>query len=98
MLDNRFALLFIRGERPVMDEKYDILRHPHVKLTTDGSGEPYQHGEVDRAIAAIMPDGLPYISTKKQEPPEESDYELFSDEEFDEYYYKLEEEKVNENN
>ena len=36
MLDNRYALLFVRGERPVMDFKYDILKHPNVALTTDG--------------------------------------------------------------
>ena len=36
MLDNRYALLFIRGERPVMDEKFDILKHPNIALTTDG--------------------------------------------------------------
>lgn len=36
MLYNRYALLFIRGERPVMDLKYDILKHPSVRLTTDG--------------------------------------------------------------
>ena len=45
MLDNRYALLFIRGERPVMDFKYDILKHPDVRLTTDGQAEPYIHGE-----------------------------------------------------
>ena len=33
LLDNRYALLFVRGERPVMDLKYDILKHPNVKLT-----------------------------------------------------------------
>ena len=36
MLDNRYALLFIRGERPVMDLKYDIMKHPAVGLTADG--------------------------------------------------------------
>ena len=45
MLDNRYALLFIRGERPVMDLKYDILKHPDVRLTTDGQADPYIHGE-----------------------------------------------------
>ena len=45
MLDNRNALLFIRGERPVMDLKFDILRHPDVRLTTDGKADPYIHGE-----------------------------------------------------
>lgn len=36
MLDNRYAILFIRGERPVLDEKFDILKHPNVGLTYDG--------------------------------------------------------------
>ena len=44
MLDNRYALLFIRGERPVMDLKYDILKHPDVSMTTDGKMDPYIHG------------------------------------------------------
>ncbi len=37
MLDNRYALLFIRGERAVLDDKYDILKHPNLKLTVDGA-------------------------------------------------------------
>ena len=41
MLDNRYAILFIRGERPILDEKFDILKHPNVGLTTDGNGKPY---------------------------------------------------------
>jgi type IV secretion system protein VirD4 len=45
MLDNRYAILFIRGERPVMDFKYDILKHPDVRLTTDGQAEPFIHGD-----------------------------------------------------
>ncbi|HOG02173.1 MAG TPA: TraM recognition domain-containing protein [Clostridia bacterium] len=53
MLDNRYALLFVRGERPIMDEKYDILRHPHVSHTTDGGGEAYRHGEVTQAVASL---------------------------------------------
>jgi type IV secretion system protein VirD4 len=53
MLDNRYALLFVRGERPIMDEKYDILRHPHVSHTTDGDGEAYRHGEVTQAVASL---------------------------------------------
>ena len=44
MLDNRYALLFIRGERPVKDLKYDILKHPAVRLTADGQADPYIHG------------------------------------------------------
>lgn len=43
MLDNRYALLFIRGERPIKDLKYDILKHPNIALTTDGQALPYNH-------------------------------------------------------
>ena len=45
MLDNGYALLFIRGERPVVDLKYNILKHPNVRLTTDGQADAYIHGE-----------------------------------------------------
>ena len=53
MLDNRYALLFIRGERPVMDEKFDILKHPNVGLSADGKGKTYRHGEITGAVAGI---------------------------------------------
>ena len=59
MLDNRYALLFIRGEPPIMDEKYDILKHPNVALTTDGQTKPYQHGGTENAVATISLVGIP---------------------------------------
>jgi len=43
LLDNKNAILFIRGERPLLDEKYDLLRHPNVKYTEDGKAAPYVH-------------------------------------------------------
>ena len=43
MLDNSEALLFIRGERPVKDKKYDIKKHPNIKLSEDGGAAPYIH-------------------------------------------------------
>ena len=43
MLDNKYAIVFIRGERPVLDLKYDILSHPNIKLGTDGGAKPYAH-------------------------------------------------------
>lgn len=52
-MDNAYALLFIRGERPIMDKKFDILRHTNVALTTDGKAEPYRHGEDTRSRAVI---------------------------------------------
>lgn len=42
-LDNDHCILFIRGELPVMDRKYDILKHPDLKLTEDGGAAPYIH-------------------------------------------------------
>lgn len=53
VLDNRYALLFIRGERPIKDFKYEILNHPNINLTEDGNGESYIHGGTDNAIAYI---------------------------------------------
>lgn len=47
MLDNRYALLFIRGERPIVDEKFDLTRHPNIKYTPDGGGKPYNHDGLD---------------------------------------------------
>ena len=53
MLDNKYAILFIRGERPIIDKKYNILKHPKVKDTTDGNAKAYVHGGSDEAIATI---------------------------------------------
>ena len=52
-LDNRYALLFIRGERPVRDLKYDILKHPNIRKSQDGGAEPYIHGNFDEAKSTI---------------------------------------------
>lgn len=43
LLDNSNALVFIRGEKPIMDKKFNILSHPNVKLTADGGAAPYTH-------------------------------------------------------
>ena len=53
MLDNRYALLFIRGERPIKDLKYDLLKHPNISHTADGGAAPYIHGQASGAIAEI---------------------------------------------
>ena len=42
-LDNRYAILFIRGARPVMDLKYELTQHPAIRHTVDGGGPPYIH-------------------------------------------------------
>ena len=82
MLDNQYAILFIRGERPVLDFKYDILKHPNVAMTADGNAGVYTHGEVKSDVATIE-----LISFDRNKAPEievaETNYELLSDEDFD---------------
>ena len=42
-LDNRYAILFVRGAKPVMDLKYELTEHPAIRHTIDGGGPPYIH-------------------------------------------------------
>ena len=85
MLDNRYALLFIRGERPIRDLKYDILHHPNVALTTDGSAPAYTHGEDTRSIAsmAFSFDKKAVKNAEKLEA-EKHEFLLYSEEELEE--------------
>lgn len=61
MLDNRYAIVLLRGEAPVMDEKYDLMKHPNIHLTQDGGAAPYVHspvclygaGDLDFAFTAL---------------------------------------------
>ena len=85
MLDNRYALLFIRGERPVMDLKYDIMKHPAVGLTTDGGAEPYIHSQAKDAgpsIELVYDPELVKEATENAKLVElsETDYVLMSEE------------------
>ena len=85
MLDNRYALLFVRGERPVMDFKYDIMKHPNVRLTTDGGKPPYIHGEPTQAVATLVFDSdIPKnaVSVKSVS----TSYELLSNEDLEEIF------------
>ncbi len=93
LLDNRYALLFIRGERPIMDFKYDILKHPNVAKTTDGKEKPYIHGGTENAVASIsILDGVPNMPVTEIEEID-GDYELLSSEEIEEYFKEKENRK-----
>ena len=85
MLDNMYALLFIRGERPVKDLKYDILKHPNINKTADGKAEEYEHGEVTEATGTIS---ISY-GTEYEEVDEIildiGGYEIYTDEELEQY-------------
>lgn len=88
MLDNKYALLFIRGERPVKDFKYNMLEHPNVKYTANGLAKPYEHGTTERAIASIsfnISDIENATKEIKVQGIKETDYELVSEEEIEQY-------------
>lgn len=91
MLDNQYALLFIRGERPIQDLKYDILHHPNVSQTTDGGAPVYKHGEDTRSIASMSFVFDPLIVKQAQKiDAEKLDFELLSEEELEERIEKKE--------
>ena len=90
MLDNSKAILFIRGEKPILDEKYDILKHPNVALTADGKARPYVHGGTENAVATISfaPAGAALTGVTGEG---ETMYELLSNEELEAIYLSQEE-------
>lgn len=49
LLDNRKAILFVRGERPMLDDKYNLMKHPNVKWTEDGGAPPYDYAKAPRS-------------------------------------------------
>lgn len=94
LLDNKYALLFIRGERPIVDYKYNILKHPNVEYTTDGKGKPYIHGGTERARATIFLNeklqNNKYLNIKELEDLNEKgrSYEILTEEEVEEIIFK----------
>ena len=71
MLDNRKAILFVRGERPMLDDKYDLMRHPNIRLTENGGAAPYDYTQAKDAA-----DDLDYS------PEQYDDFELLEPEDF----------------
>ena len=81
MMDNLNSMLFIRGELPVMDAKYDILKHPNILFTTDGKGQPYRHGAVRDDVATIVFERANYNKHPEQPAaPIRTNYVLLSSE------------------
>ena len=54
LLNNAKALVFIRGEKPIEDKKFDILSHPNIKLTADGGAVPYTHSKAGKYFRKYM--------------------------------------------
>lgn len=69
MLDNQNALLFIRGERPILDAKYDLMKHPNIRYTEAGGAGPFNY-----AKAPLAHDDFTFDETRYD------DYELLLDE------------------
>lgn len=87
MLDNRYALLFIRGERPVMDLKYQLMKHPNIKYCTDGGAEPYIHGK-DTVSSTSIKFEAPMDTMKKAGDAEKHNYIILMDTELNELISK----------
>ncbi|MCI9467327.1 MAG: type IV secretory system conjugative DNA transfer family protein [Ruminiclostridium sp.] len=66
-LDNRYAILLIRGAKPVMDLKYDLTKHPAVRYTVDGGGPPYiHHQEKPKSWLSGNPVFVPEADDRKE--------------------------------
>lgn len=97
MMDNQYALLFIRGERPVQDFKYDILKHPNVNLTTDDKLKPYLHGFDDYSVGDLFLEGFEEAEeNENRESYDDIDFEVYSSDEIEEILRNEMEEKSNE--
>lgn len=55
-LDNRYAILLLRGEAPMLDTKYDLLAHPNIRQTPDGGALAYDHTLAPRAKDDVILD------------------------------------------
>ena len=84
MLDNKYALLFIRGERPVQDLKFNLFEHKNVDLSGLGKAKPYLHGGTENAIASFQIDYEDYDIAKEVEEID-SDYVILSEDELEKY-------------
>ena len=87
LLDNNYGLLFIKGERPIKDKKYDLLKHPNIKQTLDGGCEPYIHGQTRHFID----DWQNILLT-------DNEYELLDAQETENYLKEIEENEESKNN
>ena len=83
MLDDNNALLFIRGERPIKDKKYDIMKHSNIKKSRDGGAPAYVHKrDVPDYRLPDLPYGeedLDYIEIL-DDPDDEDEEDFFQEE------------------
>ena len=87
LLDNNDGLLFIRGERPIKDRKYNLLKHPNIKQTLDGGYLPYIHGQASH-----------FIEDWQNILLSNNEYELLDEEETENYLKEIKENEETQNN
>lgn len=87
LLDNNDGLLFIRGERPIKDKKYNLLKHPNIKQTLDGGYSPYIHGQASH-----------FIEDWQNILLSSNEYELLDEEEIENYLKEIKENEETQNN
>ena len=75
-LDNRYAILFIRGAKPVMDLKYELTEHPAIRHTIDGGGPPYIHHQ-EKPEPKFQ--GEPLFAPETEISDEEKEIETYED-------------------
>lgn len=83
LINNEEGLLFIRGERPILDKKYDLLKHPRIKETLDGGSFAYLHGKVSH-----------FINNWQDIALSNKEYEILDEEETENYLKQLEMENI----
>jgi len=67
LLDNNYALLFVRGERAMLDQKINLIKHTNLSLTIDGGYRPYRNdlsdlSDVDLTFDANRPDDFELLT------------------------------------
>lgn len=87
LLDNNDGLLFIRGERPIKDKKYNLLNHPNIKQTLDGGYPPYIHDQASH-----------FIEDWQNILLSSNEYELLDEEETENYLKEIKENEETQNN
>lgn len=79
LLDNSNTIIFIRGEKPIMDKKFDILSHTNIKLTEDGGATPYTHSKDDKYLIEDLSvsdiENLEFIELEDTDDEKNSEHE-----------------------
>lgn len=89
-LNNSYALLFIRGEAPIKDYKYDLRNHPNYKFTGFKTNNLYIHGkdklqEIEKDKKQLDPNQDDLIDTKDEDLEKYSSYVILNNDELEEY-------------